>query len=408
MKLRFLANSKCLIATGIITIAGLSGNLYAQSPISSVTVTVNANATAPTSITSSAGNAFCDGLETTLTAIGGAVGTNGNYEWFDVDPASAGASPIADASGDTYTLVPAVGTHTFYVRTTGECGPSATAMLEITVHPTPVLNTNLASVAYCFGTTVSELILDGSPSGITFNVAGGADVGLADANEVTSIPSFTATNTTMAPLTRTISVTPNANGCAGTPASFDVTVMPEVLVATVEDSTICSGVLTTVPFASSQVEGVTASTNWIQTNFDSQLIGNQAETGSGDLTFTTLNTGIQDITGTFSVTTTITSGSTSCTSAEELFSITVRPQPNGNLATVSSVCEGQPVQLTFNATAGTGNFTLKIAHDGTTPWINYEDVETGVPFDINPVPAVGEHTYDLWYIEDAFGCVNQP
>jgi len=393
------------MAAGIIAFS--TANFSAQAQISSVSVTVNANATAPTGITSSLTNAFCNGGETILTATGGAIGTNGAYEWYTEDPSSGTATAIAGASTETYTVIPPVGTTTYYVRTTGECGPSAVAQLSVTVYPTPDVSTSLADAQYCYGASVAEILLEGAVAGSTFDISGGAAIGLADATNVTSVPAFTATNATSAPLTATITVTPNANGCAGTPVTYQIMVMPQVEMVAVADQTICSGEATTLTFAATPLTGVTTETTWTQTNFASQAIGNASETGTADLMFTGLNQGVVDITGNFSVSTAITAQGLTCTSDAETFAITVRPQPNGVLAIASEICEGQPMQLTFNATAGTGDFILHIGQDGATPNVIYNNVVSGTAFDITPAPAVGTHTYDLWYIEDSFGCINQ-
>jgi hypothetical protein len=73
-----------------------------------------------------------------------------------------------------------------------------------------------------------------------------------------------------------------------------------------------------------------------------------------------------------------------CTSSGALHSLTVTtsPSPAGSIsATETNVCEGSAVNLMFNATSGTGPFTLAI--NGT----NYSNIQSNVPF------SVGNATY---------------
>ncbi|MEZ4906846.1 MAG: hypothetical protein R2771_04195 [Saprospiraceae bacterium] len=73
-------------------------------------------------------------------------------------------------------------------------------------------------------TEVDAEAISGTPTGVTFDISGGADIGLADATGVTCVPAFTATNNTNAVITRTITITSNANGCTGATKTFDITV----------------------------------------------------------------------------------------------------------------------------------------------------------------------------------------
>jgi len=74
--------------------------------------------------------------------------------------------------------------------------------------------------------------------------------------------------------------------------------------------------------------------------------------------------------------------------------------PNGTI-TASPICLGQQAQLIFNATAGTGPFTI-VYNNGTTN-ITVNNVQSGVPFNIVPNPTVTT-TYTLVSIRDASRC----
>ena len=86
--------------------------------------------TAPTSITQSA-TATCGGSPITLTAVGGALGTNGVYEW---GTGNVGDNIISGATGITYTSSPTV-TATYWVRVKNNfCGTyTAGASKQVTI-----------------------------------------------------------------------------------------------------------------------------------------------------------------------------------------------------------------------------------------------------------------------------------
>lgn len=78
--------------------------------------------------------------------------------------------------------------------------------------------------------------------------------------------------------------------------------------------------------------------------------------------------------------------------------------PAGNI-TGGNFCPGQQTaQLIFNATAGTGPYTLTIT-DGTNNYV-YPNIQSGVSFNLSPVPTQTT-TYTLLNIKDAVRCSPQ-
>ena len=393
---------KSLFFTACLTLAVFGGVNHSAAQISTVTITVKDTAETPTSITSSAGNTLCATTPTTLTVNGGSTGTSGQWEWFNADPVTG--SPIPGATGNTYNVTPPVGTTTYYARATNTCNTTNAVALTITVNPTPTLTAILSNQTHCFGATVPVITLNGNTD--TFTISGGAGIGLANQTVNNGeIPTFTATNTTSAPLTATLTITPKGNGCDGTPSTFTITVMPQVTVVPVASQTVCPGATVVVPFtggANNPTSSVTY--NWAQTN--TAAVGS-ATSGTGDMNFTATNATTADLVANYKVTPVYTNGATVCEGTSELFTITVRPTPMGTLTAAAEVCEGQPIQLTFTATAGTGPFDLEIRPDNAAINTLYNDKVSGTAFDITPVPTSGSHTYDLMKITDDHGCVKQ-
>lgn len=131
------------------------------SSCASITITVIANATAPTGITSSAGTSFCTGTSTTLTASGGTHVNGMSYVWYSGGCGSG--TPIANsgstnATTHSITVTPAAST-TYYVRREGQC-PSATGCFSVAItvqNPAVGNNTISGNQSICSGQAPAAL-----------------------------------------------------------------------------------------------------------------------------------------------------------------------------------------------------------------------------------------------------------
>ena len=125
------------------------------------------NPTAPTNITSSAGNTICEGTTTTLSVGGGSNGSGATYQWFAGSCGSAvigtGTSINVTPSSSTTYLVRRVGTASGCTIATG-C-----ASRTITVQTSPVAPTTINGE----GTGGRTSICEGSS--ITLTAAGGSN-----------------------------------------------------------------------------------------------------------------------------------------------------------------------------------------------------------------------------------------
>ncbi len=207
---------------------------------------------------------LCQGANTSFSVE--ASGPSLQYQWRKDGVAIAG-----NASASTATLVlngvlPSQ-SGTYDVLITPACGESQlSASQTLTVYPTPALEP-IANQNYCSGELAGATPLSGTPSGITYDIVGGAAVGLADQFGVTEIPSF-AVQVGSA----TVTVTPNANGCVGSPRTFTITVSQKPLDITLNkySDTICSidsGVLLTA------TGGFDAAGTLLRQDFNSGLQG---------------------------------------------------------------------------------------------------------------------------------------
>jgi hypothetical protein len=240
--------------------AGFTSNLQNPSVVVSETTTytvvVTANTgcsdTATKTLTVSSGvtiteqpeavGPLCQGVNTSFSVV--ASGPSLQYQW-----RKDGLAIEGNASASTATLVlngvlPSQ-SGTYDVLITPACGESQlSASQSLTVYPTPTLEP-IANQNYCNDEIAGATPLSGTPSGVTYDIVGGAAVGLADQFGVTEIPSFAVIIGTA-----TVTVTPNANGCAGTPRTFTITVSqkPSDISLNTYSDAICSidnGVLLT-------------------------------------------------------------------------------------------------------------------------------------------------------------------
>ncbi|TCJ17737.1 T9SS type A sorting domain-containing protein [Flaviaesturariibacter flavus] len=111
-----------------------------------------------------------------------------------------------------------------------------------TVNPTPTVNA-VANQALCAGDATTAVTFGSPVSGAAFSwTNSNTATGLA-ASGTGNIPSFTATNGTNAPIVGTITVTPQANSCSGTPSTFTITVNPvptATLTVAAQDQYVCT------------------------------------------------------------------------------------------------------------------------------------------------------------------------
>jgi hypothetical protein len=145
-----------------------------------------------------------------------ATGASLTYQWYKGAPNTG--DPVVGATAATFSTtnaLPAL-SGTYYVVVTPACGAPVTSdVVTVVVNPTPTA-TAPATQNYCTGVLTTATPLVGTPTGVTFDITGGASVGLADQTGVTAIPAFT---TVMG--SAIVTITPKANGCSGTAVIYN-------------------------------------------------------------------------------------------------------------------------------------------------------------------------------------------
>jgi hypothetical protein len=382
---------------------------------------------------------------------------NTTYSWTNTNTAiglaaSGSGSTLPTFTATNGTTAPISGTIAVTATyTNGVACVSTPVSFTITVNPVPNASVP-ANQAFCNCTVVNTGTLNftttNTPAGNTTyswtntNTA----IGLAAGGSGSSLPTFTATNGTNAPISGTISVTATyTNGVACTmaaPVSFTITVNPTPNVSVPANKIYCNGTVVntgTLNFTTTNTPAGNTTFSWTNTNTAIGLAAGGS--GSSLPTFTATNTTNAPISGTISVTATYTNGVSCAMASPVTFTITVNPTPGASASPASqSSCSGSPITPIVLSPSSFGNLVI-----GITPTATWSDnvtlqlvdassvpVLTAGPFGFNasytspPVPAVnGPYTLNLaagsspgdnyvnWYVncnagQIASGCIRGP
>lgn len=314
--------------SGTITVVPSLGGC--TGPAATYTITVNPvpTVTVPSSFAVCRGDAVPASSFTTVPAGASIAWTNSNTA---IGVAANGTGNIPAFTAANATTSPITATISVTASASGCTSPAST--YTITVNPVPNV-TIPASFAVCHNAGVTATTFSSTTPGTTYawtnsNTAIGVGAGGAG-----NVPSFTATNTSTAPISGVITVTPTANGCSGTPVSYTITVNPVPTVTVPASFAVCNnGSVNATSFTSTPAG---ATYTWTSSN---PAIGTAAN-GTGNIpTFTAVNTGTTSITSTI----TVVPASNGCTGPAATYTITVRPTPAATVPASFSVCNNQAV-----------------------------------------------------------------
>jgi len=321
--------------TGIITITPsfLGSGVTCQGPTQTFTITVN-----PTPGTSDPLDAVV--CNNTLVPAYNFAGTGTSYTWTNNTPSIGigvnGTGNIPTFTATNATSTPVVATLTVTPDFTGGavgCTGSAQTF-TITVNPTPLVN-DLADQVVCNASSTAAMTFTGTGTAYSW-INNAPTIGLA-ANGTGNIPAFTSTNNGTAPVTGTITVTPqylNAGvTCSGSTQTIGITVNPTPTVVDPTDLVVCNG----APTNAVNFTGTVTTYTWVNNNPSIGLGAN----GSGNITsFNAINAGTTPIVATITVTPNYTSSGVNCTGTPQTFTITINPTPTLNDPVDQVVCNG--------------------------------------------------------------------
>ena len=326
-----------------------TGSPISVSPVANTVYTVtardvdNCSATATTSVTvtpiptaSAVGQTICSGNSFSVSPTTNIVGTT--YTWTSAlqsgtatgfsNQASAVSGPISQTlTNNTTTSAVVRYTVTPY---NGICA-GTNFTFDVTVRPTIVI-TNPGPQTVCSGTAFSRTPTSNIAgttytwtAAITTTPTSGTITGFSN-NAVASAAPITQTltnsGTTSGVVTYTI--TPVANGCNGTPFTFDITVQPTIVITNPGPQTICSG----ASFSRTPTSNITGTTyTWTAAITTAPTAGtitgftNNAVASAAPISQTLTNTGTTNGVVTY----TITPVANGCNGTPFTIAITVQP-----------------------------------------------------------------------------------
>lgn len=305
---------------------------------------------------------------------------------------ATGASTIVWDNGvvNNQQFFPGVGTITYTATGTDSNGCVNTDVVDVTIHPIPDVNP-VADQTLCAGDLTNAANFTGAVAGTTFDwVNDTPGIGLAAAGSG-DIAAFNVVNNGSAAVTATITVTPTANGCPGTPTIFTITVNPTPVVDPIADQVICEGSNTAAINFTGAVAGTTF--DWTNSNTGIGLGAN----GTGNIAaFTGTNATNAPIVGNFNVVPT----AAGCTGTAETFTITVDPLPNATISGTATVCENDPQPtITFTGSEGVEPYTFTYTINGGA---NQTVTSIGATATVSvPTTTAGTFDYTLVSVQDA-------
>jgi gliding motility-associated-like protein len=350
-----------LASTGNGNIPSFTATNITNAPVTAnVTVTPSANACTGTStqftitvnptpqLSGITDQTFCPGTTTPIIApTPNVIGTT--YSWTNNNTAiGLGASGNGDLPSFTATNPGSIqisSTITFTPTANGCVGLPFSFLINVS--PTPTV-TAITDLEVCNGVSTGLINPTGNIGTSSYSWSNdNTSIGLG-ANGTGQIPSFTAINTGNTAEVASITVTPSANSCTGTPSSFIITVNPTPSVTAINDQSICNGGNSPITPINGNVTGVTF--DWTNDNSSIGLSAN----GIGDIpAFTATNAGNTPVTANISITPT----ANGCSGTPEVFIITVNPTPTVAPINSQTLCNGAATaDVNFSETVNSTTF----------------------------------------------------
>ena len=158
-----------------------------------------------------ASNSICQGTNLNL-GISTSITNPTSYSWSNSQ--TSNNILVSPTSTVSYTCTISDGTNS-----------CTTPPFLLTVNPLPSLSP-ISNQTFCNNINTSTITFNSTITGSTFSwTNSNSNIGLP-ASGVSSISSYTATNTSNSPIQGSINVIPTANGCAGVSQNFTITVNP--------------------------------------------------------------------------------------------------------------------------------------------------------------------------------------
>ena len=293
----------------------------------------------------------------TWTVSGSGI-TSSDYSFANSTTASDALPTIQLNSFGTYSITVTLGSN---------CGTPASDTVTVSLGQTPIITNTTTSQTMCSASTSTEFTTTANVSGTTFSWIATENSNLSGytaSGTTAAIPAQTITNNTNTDQDLVYTITPIANGCAGTPFDYTITVNPKPIIAD-KDETICSTeTFTITPIDDSPTEIVPSGTTYDWGIPVSSPVG-AITGGSAAVNQTSISQTLTNTTGEpATLTYTVTPDANGCKG--DGFDVVITVNPNGQVNAIAdqTLCNGDSTLAVSFATTNTG--------DGTTTynWTN--------------------------------------
>lgn len=361
-----------------------------------ITVTVKPTPTA--TITNSAPT-ICNNGSTSIT-LGSNVG--GSTFAYIASPSNGNIGGYSNGSGASIgqTLTnsgTSTGTVTYTVTPTANGCPGAAVQTIVTVNPVSNVVATPSISTICSGAQ-SNVVLTSSVAGTTYSwtaSSGNPQVSGYSASSGSTIAQ-TLSNTGTVQGTVTYTISSSANSCPGTGGTATVNINPLPQGSISGTTTICNTGSTNLTFnflAGTPPYDVIYSNGVTTFSLNDINSGHTVSVSPTSATTYTL-VSIIDAAG---------NGCTRSSGFSGSATISVNPLPVGTISGATTTCSGNPTNLTFNFTVGTGPFDVTYS-DGTSSY-NLVNIPNGHTVSVSPLVTT---VYSIVSITDDLGCTRTP
>ena len=304
------------------------------------------------------------------------------------------------------------GTYSITVTLGSNCDTPASDTVTISLGQTPIITNTTTSQEVCSGESSTEFTTTADVTGTTFSWIATDNSNLSgytSSGTTAAIPAQTITNSTNSDQDLVYTITPIADGCAGTPFEYTITVNPVPLISD-KETTICTGeAFTITPVDDSPTEIVPSGTTYdwgIPVSSPvGAITGGSAAANQTSISQTLTNTTGEPATLTY----TVTPDANGCNG--DGFDIVVTVNPNGQVNAVAdqTLCNGDStLAITFVTTnTGSGTTTYNWVNDNTAIGLAANgtgDISSFTATSSAVAPIVGNITVTPVYENNGVSC----
>ncbi|MDD4150166.1 MAG: T9SS type A sorting domain-containing protein, partial [Bacteroidales bacterium] len=328
-----------------------------NSECTSISVIVNYLSSAASSI-SGTNSQICAGGSSTLSVVGGTLGTGASWQWYS---SSCGGSYIG--SGSSINVTPNVNT-TYYVRAEGACNTTTCVSYSVTVSPDPIVSISSNTTNICTGGAVD----------FTQTVSGGSGTIINQWEHSSDGSNWSAWTTSSNPTYSNLASsmyfrcvrTATDNGCNdGISNTIYVSVAPDPIISLqpISPDPICIGG-TTASITTSAEDGTGSfSYQWQYNNGGSWVnVSNGSPSGaiySGATGSNFFVAGIS-ISGEYEYRCNINQSGNGCGQlTTNTIIVDVKEDPTVSISGDATICSGGTASLLANESGGAGTFTYQ-------------------------------------------------